>query len=601
MRHERRGRAVVKSISSNLSLLLGLSVIAFLGISVATLTFLSLETATVRQTESYRTGLSTINRAISILGDIQDRQESLTDLDGLHSRLRETIAEIEQFIATTDYVMVEPGLNTIADRVSAGNLPPDEAITLLGDAARRLSTSFYRRRERIGVGTSISMGVQLVFLLLFMGTLILMRRFVRRFLRTVAAGLSRIRNQYHAGSQQQVQQRIQWKEEQDLSDAVEELAGEIAYDQELGSFTSQGTLEDLLPKIFPLIHRHIPCTRIALAFIDGMDNVIAETAYTTFQPVHLEPGFVEPMHHTTLGPVRSSGDVRVIHDLQAHYDNVHKSRSTELLLREGLRSNLTVPLFLGVQCIGFLFISHNSPRSFTDRHLRYARQAANALKQTLYYHYLLQELLSQASSAFVNLTAKRDNETALHILRMSRYSQIIAKRLLDTDRAALNPRFVREVQWFAQLHDIGKIGIPDEILLKPGPLDDDQWKIMRSHVTIGEEIISDMGAKIQATTGLSLLSTALEIISGHHEKYDGSGYPRGLSASAIPLGGRIVALADVFDALSSRRPYKDAFPIDKTLDIIRRGVGSHFDPMVFAAFEESLETLLEVYEEYKEV
>jgi HD-GYP domain-containing protein (c-di-GMP phosphodiesterase class II) len=587
----------MKSVRSSLNLLLSLSTISFLVVLVSAVAFFYLNFQLRSQTESYRAGLSRINASISQLNDMEKSSVSAEEL----ARLRQRIEEVEEYLAATNFIQGDPLLAELPRRLRSGELPPEEAVPILGKTARRLSSAFYRQRQRISFGTSLAMGVQLLFLLFFMTALFFIRRFVQRFSRSVSTGIERVRSQFHSGEQAPAEGAIDWKEERELRAAIDELTMEIAYNQELADFTSQGTLEDLLPKIFPLVRRHVPCTRIALAFIDGMDNVIAETAYSTQLPIHLEAGFIEPIADTTLGRVRESGEARIIDDLQAHYEDVHSSNSTQLLLREGVRSNITVPLYFGSQCVGFFFISHNTAGSFTDQHLRYARQAANALKQTLYYHYLLQELLSQTSSAFVALTAKRDNETALHILRMSRFSQIIAKHLLDSERVSITPRFVREVQWFAQLHDIGKIGIPDEILLKPGPLDAGQWETMRGHVAIGEEIITNMDEKIHATTGLSLLSTALDIISGHHEKYDGSGYPRGLAGEDIPLAGRIVALADVFDALTTRRPYKQAFSIEKTLEIMRSSVGTHFDPMVFAAFEESLEKILQIYDEYKEV
>ena len=589
----------MKSIRGNLNVLIKLSVFFFVIVLAASLLFFYLGFHMRTQTEDYRTGLSRINAAISSLNAMN--RDAQAPPPAQMEELQGRMEAVNAFLASTGFIEPNPAITKIPQRLKRGEIDTQNAIDLLGNTARELSSAYYQQRSRISVSTTVAMGVQILFLLFFIATLYLVRRFVRRFSATVNSGIDRLRQQFHSGDQSQETERIQWEEERAIHNAVEELSAEIAYNQELASFSSHGTLEDLLPKIFPLIRRHIPCTRIALAFIDSMDNVIAETAYTMHLPILLETGFIEPIAETSLGAVREQGEPRLIHDLAAHYEEEHSSKATELLLQEGVRTSITVPLFLGSKCIGFFFISHNSSHSFTERHLRSAQQAANALKQTLYYHYLLQELLSQASSAFVALTAKRDNETALHILRMSRFSQIIAKRILDTERAPITPRFVREVQWFAQLHDIGKIGIPDDILLKPAALDEAEWEVMRGHVNIGEEIITDMDEKIRSSTGLSLLTTARDIITGHHEKYDGSGYPRGLSGEDIPLAGRIVALADVFDALISRRPYKAAFSIDKTLDIMRRNNGSHFDPHVFEAFEESLEQLLTVYEEYKEV
>ncbi|MFC2006325.1 HD domain-containing phosphohydrolase [Chloroflexota bacterium] len=164
----------------------------------------------------------------------------------------------------------------------------------------------------------------------------------------------------------------------------------------------------------------------------------------------------------------------------------------------------------------------------------------------------------------------KDEDTGAHVERMSHYSSAIARGM------SLDDEFVEQVLWSAPMHDIGKIGIPDRVLQKPGKLDADEWVIMRQHTTIGAEILKDASA--------DFIKMAAEIAISHHEKWDASGYPQGLKGSDIPLAGRIVALADVFDALTSERPYKDPFPLEKALAIIKEGEGSHFDPQVAAAF-----------------
>lgn len=164
----------------------------------------------------------------------------------------------------------------------------------------------------------------------------------------------------------------------------------------------------------------------------------------------------------------------------------------------------------------------------------------------------------------------RDNETGLHVSRVCHLSRIIAGGYgLPENEAELLFHTVG-------LHDTGKIGIPDRILLKPGKLDEAEWVIMKTHAEIGYKIIG--------THDNLLLATAATIALTHHERWDGSGYPRGLKGEEIPLGGRIVAVVDVFDALTSERPYKKAWPIDQALEEIKACRGSHFDPQVVDAF-----------------
>jgi putative two-component system response regulator len=150
------------------------------------------------------------------------------------------------------------------------------------------------------------------------------------------------------------------------------------------------------------------------------------------------------------------------------------------------------------------------------------------------------------------------------------YAAAIARRTGQT------AEFVDILMYAAPMHDVGKIGIPDRILLKPGKLDAEEWQIMRTHTEIGAAILGGSDSEI--------LRMAESVALTHHEKWDGSGYPRGLKGLDIPLPGQLTALADVFDALCSRRPYKEPLPVDQSLDIIRKGREQHFDPIVVDAF-----------------
>jgi len=180
----------------------------------------------------------------------------------------------------------------------------------------------------------------------------------------------------------------------------------------------------------------------------------------------------------------------------------------------------------------------------------------------------------------------RDPETGAHILRMANYSRIIAEHLglSDADQQLLLEA--------APMHDIGKVGIPDNILLKPGKLTVDEFTIMKRHATLGYEILAGSSSE--------MLNAGAVIALAHHEKYDGSGYPSGLKGEDIPLFARIVAVADVFDALTSERPYKAAWEIDKALNFLHDGAGHHFDPQCIAAFNAGWQQILEIKERYRE-
>ena len=179
----------------------------------------------------------------------------------------------------------------------------------------------------------------------------------------------------------------------------------------------------------------------------------------------------------------------------------------------------------------------------------------------------------------------RDDETGEHVERVSRYSEAVALKL------GLPPEFATQFRLASQLHDVGKVGIPDSVLLKPGRFSDYEREIMKQHTTIG--------AKILAGSSNRIIRLAEEIALTHHEKWDGTGYPRGLSGDTIPLSGRIVAAADVFDALTTERRYKTAWSLDRAFDLLAKEAGSHFDPKVARAFIELRPQIEEIRQRYQ--
>lgn len=183
-----------------------------------------------------------------------------------------------------------------------------------------------------------------------------------------------------------------------------------------------------------------------------------------------------------------------------------------------------------------------------------------------------------------SLAETRDNETGNHIRRTQHYVRALARQLQFHPSFAdyLVDHQIDTLFKYAPLHDIGKVGIPDSILLKPGKLDPDEFKIMKTHTTLGHNAIEN--AEKRLGTKIEFLACAKEIALFHHEKWDGSGYPNGLAGHAIPISARLMAVADVYDALTSRRVYKDAIPHDQAIAIVLEGRGRHFDPDIVDAF-----------------
>jgi putative two-component system response regulator len=180
----------------------------------------------------------------------------------------------------------------------------------------------------------------------------------------------------------------------------------------------------------------------------------------------------------------------------------------------------------------------------------------------------------------------KDQDTGAHIKRMSRYCAAVAGRL------GLDDSMIETILYASPMHDLGKIGVPDVILLKPSKLDRLEWEIMKQHTVIGAKILEGSDAEFIKLGEIIALS--------HHEKWDGSGYPNGLKGEEIPIAGRIAAIADVFDALMSKRPYKEPFSEEESLAIIREGKGSHFDPEIADAFFAIQDEILVIKEKYAE-
>jgi len=192
----------------------------------------------------------------------------------------------------------------------------------------------------------------------------------------------------------------------------------------------------------------------------------------------------------------------------------------------------------------------------------------------------LQEAYLDTINRLVLAAEYKDEDTGDHIVRMSRYSALIAEKM------GLSRKDAQDILYAAPMHDVGKIGIPDNILMKPGKLTDEEFDTMKTHPTMGATILAESKAEI--------LRIAQVIAISHHEKWNGRGYPRGLAGDKIPIAGRIVGLADVFDALTSKRPYKIPYPVEVAVDIIQKERGEHFDPDVADVFLENVDEFVKI-------
>jgi len=301
----------------------------------------------------------------------------------------------------------------------------------------------------------------------------------------------------------------------------------------------------------------------------------------------------------TLGDTLHTHQARAINDLRSH---AQTDRFLRTLAENDFGSALLLPLNTASREGVILVFATEAEQAYSAEHLELlsniAAQVSSGFDKTIG----LETMVISTLQGLAKLAESRDPETGDHLTRMSLYSAILAEELGKEAayREQINPTYVRDIFYFAPMHDIGKVGIEDGILLKPGRLDPEERREMERHPVIGAEVLRRCESQMNHI-GYSVFQVGIEIAEAHHEKYDGNGYPYGLAGEAIPLSARIVAAADVFDALTSRRPYKEAWTIDQAMSLMHDEAGRHFDPKVVAALERALPRVLEIYESHKHV
>jgi HD-GYP domain-containing protein (c-di-GMP phosphodiesterase class II) len=586
-----------KSINSFIKRLLFFSIIIGI-IFISSLIILEVSRVNMRkkvlETES---GFRTVNNIITEMHKLNNF--SLTD-----GEISETLKNINNQVNVLSEILKkineEDKVKELENIFNTENLKYDLSsnIRLVGNFARdfrELSNKYNNSFEKMILYSLIIsiFSISLIIILIFV-----YKRYYNRTLKimdTVGVHLSDVVN----FKDEKIFMNVMWNEEQKFLEQIHQIEEEVIFNRNLLNFGIYDNLEILLKKIFNVFPQNFPIDRFSLAFIDNNGNVIAESAVSKYEKIKLDAGFMQRIEETTLLKIVKSFTPRIINDLESHYNNIHKSISTKLLIEEGIKSNLTVPFYFDEKCYGFVFFASKEKNIYNNTHCKFANRVVSFIKHNVLSHYIIQEILAISTNGFVELVEGKDNETGEHTNRVALYSKTIAKELSKTDKS-ITPRFIRDIYWFAPLHDIGKVSIPDSILLKPGKLTDEEFKIMKTHVNAGEKIIKEVNEKVKNILGYDSLKVALDIVSAHHEKFDGSGYPYGLKGKEIPVAGKIVAIADVFDALTTKRPYKEAFSLEESLDIIKKSSGTHFDPEIIEVFERTLEKIKSIYIFYKD-
>ncbi len=354
------------------------------------------------------------------------------------------------------------------------------------------------------------------------------------------------------------------------------------------NINNHSSFMDTLNFINTTFSSFVPYNYIGIALIDEEKQELTASYGVSDDTIFGLPGNIMGLkwriNDTSLGKLIESGEARIINDLEKYTDKSELKPYNRALLEAGIRASITLPLKVSGRPVGVIFFSSSRKDVYHTGHLNFLNTLVNSIAISFHQNIVINDILYSSTLALAKLAEARDEDTGEHLTRMKSYSRLIAEILYDNQvTEEITPEFIDMLERFSPLHDIGKVGISDKILLKPGRLSQEEFEEMKHHTVYGAEVLRT-AEKNMGDTGKSWFGMGIEIAEGHHERYDGTGYPYGKKGKEIPLSARIVAVADVFDALTSRRPYKEAFDLDTAYAILIEGRGKHFDPEIVDLF-----------------
>lgn len=342
-------------------------------------------------------------------------------------------------------------------------------------------------------------------------------------------------------------------------------------------------------EVFPFI------VRIAIAIYDPETSILKTYMHSSGEDNPLDNYQALLDDAPSLKEILKKGLPRVANSLVTFEDGEHEH--TKRIGRQGYAASYTLPMFNNGTFFGFIFFNSNEKDVFDE----------NVLRQIDIYGHLISLMVLNELTSIKTLTAAvkttgsfthlRDPETGSHLDRMSRYSRLIASTLANKHN--LDDSYIEHIFMFAPLHDIGKIGIPDNILLKPDRLNERETETMKSHVHKGRSMIDDLLSNF-GLDNVEHLDMLRNIAEYHHEAVNGKGYPSGKKGDEIPLEARIIAVADVFDALTSKRPYKEAWDNQRAIDMLKKLAGETLDQDCVDALLKNMDTVEEIQKQFRE-
>lgn len=344
-----------------------------------------------------------------------------------------------------------------------------------------------------------------------------------------------------------------------------------------------------ISEIFPFI------VRIAITIYDPDTKILKTYLHSSGGDNPLEHYQASLDDAPSLKAILEKGLPRVVNNLLTFEGG--KNEHTKRIGRQGYAASYTLPMFNNGVFFGFIFFNSDKTDVFTENILRQIDVYAHLISLTVINELTSIHTLTAAVKTTSRITHLRDPETGSHLDRMSRYSRLIATILAD--KYKLDDAYIEHIFMFSPLHDIGKISIPDSILLKPGKLDDEERTIMKTHALKGREMIDELleNFGLKNVEYIDMLRNIAEL---HHEAINGSGYPSGMKGNEIPIEARIVAVADVFDALTSARPYKEAWSNEKAITTLKNLAGETLDQDCVNALLQNMDQVEKIQQQFIE-
>ncbi len=364
----------------------------------------------------------------------------------------------------------------------------------------------------------------------------------------------------------------------------------------LDQLNKQVTLREKLISTHKSINEKFPfIARIAIAIYDPETKMLKTYLHSSGDDNPLENYQSLLKNAPSLEAILKKGLPRVANNLVTFDDGKHEH--TKRIGRQGYAASYTLPMFNNGVFFGFIFFNSNKKDVFTEQVLSQIDIYSHMISLMVINELTSIHTLTAAVKTTGHITHFRDPETGSHLDRMSRYSRIIASALAD--KYDLDDTYIEHIFLFSPLHDIGKISIPDKILLKPGKLNESEMATMKTHSRKGRAMIDDLleNFGLENFEHMDMLRNIAEF---HHEKINGNGYPSGKKGDEIPLEARIVAVADVFDALTSKRPYKKAWDNEKAIQTLHELAGEELDHDCVNALVDNMDQVKQIQKQFTE-